>query len=162
MSDTLSQIPLKYEPLKNNRFIVKFPSDMGIQVWWVTASGLPSISISSVPIPFLNTETYVAGKYTWEPFDITFRNLIGPSTVQALMEWVRLEAESVTGRMGYAAGYKRDFTIEMLDPTNVTVSKWLVKNAWITKSSQGNLSYDDDKLNETTISIAYDYAINIF
>ncbi len=37
---------------------------------------------------------------------VTFKDPIGPSASQALMEWFRLHAESVTGRMGYAAGYK--------------------------------------------------------
>jgi len=90
MSDILNQIPLKYEPLKNNRFIVRFPSDMGIQSWWVASSGLPSVNQNSVEIPFMNTSTYVLGRVTWEKIDVTFRNLIGPSTAQALMEWIRL------------------------------------------------------------------------
>ncbi len=40
----------------------------------------------------------------------------GPSASQAVMEWVRLHSESVTGRQGYAAGYKRDLELEMSDP----------------------------------------------
>jgi hypothetical protein len=43
------------------------------------------------------------------------------------MEWVRLHAESVTGRMGYAAGYKKDVDLEMLDPTGVAVEKWILQ-----------------------------------
>ena len=59
-------------------------------------------------IPFLNTETYVIGRFNWNPISVTFRDPIGPSATQALMEWVRLHSESVTGRQGYAAGYKKD------------------------------------------------------
>ena len=29
------------------------------------------------------------------------------------MEWVRLHSESVTGRQGYAAGYKKDIELEV-------------------------------------------------
>jgi hypothetical protein len=43
------------------------------------------------------------------------------------MEWVRLCAESVTGRMGYAAGYKKNVDLEMLDPTGVVVEKWILE-----------------------------------
>ena len=59
-------------------------------------------------IPFLNTSTYVVGRYNWETIQVTLRDPIGPSASQAVMEWVRLHSESVTGRQGYAAGYKRD------------------------------------------------------
>ena len=162
MSDLLNQIPLSYEPLRNNRYVVKFPSDMGIQTWTVASSGLPSINQNSIEIPWMNTSTYVLGRYVWEKIDIIFRNLLGPSTAQALMEWVRLESEEVTGRQGYAAGYKRDISIELLDPTGVTVQKWVLKNAFPTTVSFGTLKYDDDAINEISCSIQYDYGILVF
>lgn len=161
MSDTLLTL-MNYEPHKNNRFIVKFPSDMGIQSWWVSASGLPAFNVAETEVPFMNTKAYIAGQYSWDTIEVKFRNFIGPSTVQALMEWVRLCAESVTGRMGYKAGYARDITIEQLDPSEVTVSKWLLKNAWISKLSQDGLSYDDDKINETSVTLRYDYAVSVY
>jgi hypothetical protein len=46
---------------------------------------------------------------------VVFRDPIGPSATQAIMEWVRLHSESITGRQGYAAGYKRPVELEMLD-----------------------------------------------
>ena len=163
MSDILSKIPLQYEPLRPNRFIVKFlDSSLGIQSWWVTSSGMPAINVNSVEIPWMNTRTYVPGRYTWEKIDVTFKSLIGPSSAQALMEWVRLEAESVTGRMGYAAGYKRDVTIEMLDPTGVSVQKWLLKNCFPTTVSFGSNKYDDDSISEISVGLVYDYGILIY
>jgi hypothetical protein len=53
-----------------------------------------------------NTSTWVLGRFTWESIDVVFRDPIGPSATQAIMEWVRLHSESITGRQGYAAGYK--------------------------------------------------------
>ena len=67
-----------------------------------------------------------------ETINVTFRDPIGPSASQALMEWVRLTAESVTGRMGYAAGYKKDLDLEMLDPTGVAVEKWILQGTFLT------------------------------
>ena len=162
MSNLLSSIPLQYEPLRNNRYIVKFPSDMGIQSWSVASSSLPSINQNSIEIPWMNTSTYVLGRYVWEKIDVTFRNLIGPSTAQALTEWIRLQSEEVTGRQGYAAGYKRDISIELLDPTGVSVQKWILKNAFTTTVSYGTLKYDDDAINEISCSIQYDYGILVY
>lgn len=159
MSDLLLKMPLNYEPLRNNRWLMRFPADLGIQEWWLTKAARPKISQEAKEIPFLNTSTYVVGKYKWESMQITLRDPIGPSASQAIMEWVRLHSESVTGRQGYAAGYKRDLEIEMLDPTGVVVSKWILKNAFITNADFGTLDYGNDDLAQIDITLQYDYAI---
>jgi hypothetical protein len=87
----------------------------------VSTTSRPKYTSDETEIPFLNTSTYVVGRFKWESISVTFRDPIGPSATQALMEWVRLHSESVTGRQGYAAGYKKDIELEMLDPTGVVV-----------------------------------------
>lgn len=162
MSDLLFKAPLVYEPLRKNRFIFTFPSDLGLQSWYVSTAALPSINQGIIEIPFLNTSTWVLGRYTWDEMSISFRQFIGPSTTQALMEWIRLCSESVTGRQGYAAGYKRNVTIQMLDPTGVAVQKWVLVNAFPGVSNFGSLGYDDDALAEAEVSFRYDYAVLIY
>lgn len=159
MSDLLSRMPLEYEPLRNNRFLMRFPSDLGIQEMWVASTSRPTISQSETEIPFINTSTWVVGRYTWDSITITVRDPIGPSASQAIMEWVRLHSESVSGRQGYAVSYKRDLVLSMLDPTGVEVSQWIIKNAFITNASGGDLSYDDDGLSTWTITVRPDYCI---
>ena len=124
-------MPLEYEPLRKNRFLLRFPSDLGIQSWWVASASRPTITMGETEIPFLNTSTWVVGRYLWEQINVTLRDPIGPSASQAVMEWIRLASESVTGRQGYAASYARDMIIEMLDPTGVAVSQWIMKNCII-------------------------------
>ena len=141
MSDLLIKAPISYEPLRKNRWLFRFPADLGIQEWWLASASRPSITQNDVKIPFLNTSTYVIGRYEWETIQITLRDPIGPSASQAIMEWVRLHSESVTGRQGYAAGYKRDIELEMLDPTGVVVEKWICKNCWITNMEGGDLTH---------------------
>lgn len=162
MAELLFKAPLVYEPLRKNRFIFSFPSDTGIQSWWVSMSALPSINQNSTEMAFLNTSTWVLGRYVWEELTISFRQFIGPSTTQALMEWVRLESESATGRQGYAAGYKRNISISMLDPTGVPVQKWVLINAFPTTVNFGDLAYDSDDIAVAEMSLRYDYAINVF
>ena len=159
MSDLLLKMPLNYEPLRQNRWLLRFPSDLGIQEWWCKTAKRPHIKQESKPIQFLNTETYVVGRYTWDTIQVTLRDPIGPSASQAVMEWVRLHSESVSGRQGYAAGYKRDVELEMLDPTGVVVSKWILKNVFVTDADFGNLDYSSDELAEITITLQMDYAI---
>jgi hypothetical protein len=162
MADLLMKMPLQYEPKRQNRFILSFPNSLGINSWYVESTTRPKIKIAEVPIPFLNTETYVAGKFNWESMDVTFRDPIGPSASQALMEWVRLHAESVTGRMGYAAGYKKDLTLEMLDPTGVAVEKWLLIGTFLTGVDFDSLSYDSDKLVTVKATLRPDRCILVY
>lgn len=138
---------------------MRFPSDLGISEWMLSSAGRPQINQQSKEIEFLNTSTYVLGRYTWGDMQVTLRDPISPSASQAIMEWVRLGSESVTGRQGYAAGYKRDVELEMLDPTGVVVQKWILKNTFLTNVQFGNLSYSDDSLAEITATLVFDYAI---
>jgi hypothetical protein len=162
MADLLMKMPAPYEPKRVNRFIVRFDSSLGINEWFVTSAARPSAKINSVAIPFLNTSTYVAGRFEWNEIRITFKDPIGPSASQALMEWFRLHAESVTGRMGYAAGYKKNVDLEMLDPTGVVVEKWKLEGCFITDLNFNELDYSRDDLASITTSLRMDRCIQIY
>ena len=162
MADLLMKMPVPYEPLRKNRFILRFPTSLGINEWYVTSTARPSAKIKSVEIPFLNTKTYVAGIFEWEEIKVTFKDPIGPSASQALMEWFRLHAESVTGRMGYAAGYKKDVELEMLDPTGVVVQKWILQGCFLTSLNFGELNYSTDDLANIDASLRMDRCILVY
>jgi hypothetical protein len=162
MADLLMKMPVPYEPKRQNRFILRFPSSLGINEWFVESAARPSIKIGSTEIQFLNTSTFVAGRFNWDPITVKFRDPIGPSAAQALMEWVRLCAESVTGRMGYAAGYKKNVDIEMLDPTGVVVEKWILEGAFMTDVNFGSLGYSTDGLADISATLRMDRCILVY
>jgi hypothetical protein len=162
MADLLMKMPVPYEPKRKNRFILRFPSSLGINEWYVTSTSRPSAKIIATEIPFLNTSTYVAGRFTWEEIKVTFKDPIGPSASQALMEWFRLHAESVTGRMGYAAGYKKNVELEMLDPTGVVVEKWILEGCFLTNLNFGDLNYSQDDLATIDASLRMDRCIQVY
>ena len=162
MADLLMKMPIPYEPKRINRFILRFPSSLGINEWFVESTSRPKIKIGSTEIQFLNTSTYVAGRFTWDPINVKFRDPIGPSAAQALMEWVRLHAESVTGRMGYAAGYKKNVDLEMLDPTGVVVEKWILEGTFLTDVAFGDLGYSNDGLVQISASLRMDRCILVY
>ena len=159
MSDMILKMPLQYEPLRKNRWIMRFPADLGIQEWYLASAQRPGVSNNPKPIPFLNTETYVAGRYVWDEINVTLNDPIGPSASQAVMEWERLHTESITGRQGYAAGYKRDVELCMLDPTGVVVQLWILKNCFINNVKFGELTYSDDGVAQITMTLRPDYCI---
>ena len=153
MAELLRGIPVDFEPKRKNRFILEFPTELGIEVWKIQKFKRPKMNINSVPIDFMNEKNYVAGKYTWDSMSITFLDTIGPSTSQQLMEWVRLHAESLTGKMGYAAGYKKNIILKSLDPNGVEIDKWFLEQCMITSVDFGDNDYGSDELVNITVEI---------
>jgi hypothetical protein len=162
MADLLMKMPIPYEPKRENRWILRFPSSLGINEWYVESFARPKMTIASKEIEFLNTSTFVAGRFKWEPLTVKFRDPIGPSASQAVMEWIRLCAESVTGRMGYAAGYKKNVDLEMLDPTGVVVEKWILEGAFLLGYEGGSLAYNSDNIAGITSTIQMDRCILVY
>jgi len=146
-------MPIQFEPKKVNRFVLEFPNELNIESWLVQTSGRPKMKINPVKIDYLNSASYVAGKYEWEAITIKFIDPIGPSTSSKIMEWVRLHAESMTGRMGYAAGYMKDLIIKSLDPVGTDVEKWVLHESMITAIDFGDNDHGNDELQMVTITV---------
>jgi hypothetical protein len=153
MADMIRGIPIDYEPKRVNRFFAEFPSELGLEVWKIQKFKRPSMTINKTDIRFMNETNYVAGSYVWNELDLTFLDVIGPSTSQQLMEWVRLEVESLTGRMGYAAGYKKNIYLKAVDPTGVDVEKWFLEQCMITSVDFGDNDYGTDDIQTVTLKL---------
>ena len=149
-------VPVEQEPKRKNRFTLEFPTELGIESFLVQTSGKPSIEINATEIPYMNTSTWVSGRYKWNPIDVEFIDVIGPSTTQKVMEWVRLHAESSTGRMGYAIGSKKNLVLKALDPTGIEVEKWTLIGCLITNASFDDYAYDADDVSRVKITIQPD------
>ena len=162
MADLLMKMPIPYEPKRENRWILRFPSSLGINEWYVESTSRPKLTIASKEIEFLNTSTFVAGRFKWDAVSVKFRDPIGPSASQAIMEWIRLCAESVTGRMGYAAGYKKNVDLEMLDPTGVVVEKWILYGTFLSDVNFNQLNYSQDGLATIATTLRMDRCVLIY
>lgn len=153
MTDMIRGIPFDYEPKRSNRFVLEFPTELGIESWKVQKFKRPELDIESTDIGYMNEWNYVSGKYKWGTADITFIDTIGPSTTTQTMEWVRLSAESLTGRMGYAAGYKKTIILKQLDPGGIPVEKWTLEQCMITKVSFSDNDHESSDVNTVTITV---------
>ena len=106
----------------------------GIPAYVVKGVGAVSVTQGTVELNHINVSRYVKGKTVWDPISLTLFDPITPSGAQAVMEWVRLHHESVTGRDGYSDFYKKDLTFNVLGPVGDIVSEWIIKGAFITNS----------------------------
>jgi hypothetical protein len=153
MAEMIRSVPFEYEVKRVNRFVAEFADELGIESWKVQKFKRPSMKINPVEIPYMNEMNYVAGRYTWNSIQIEFIDPIGPSTSQQLMEWVRLHAESLTGRMGFAAGYKKNILLKELDPTGVEVAKFFLEQCMITSIDFGDNDHGSDELTKITLEL---------
>jgi len=107
----------------------------------------------------LNVKRWVKGKADWQQLQCTLYDPVVPSAAQAVMEWVRLSHESVTGRDGYSDFYKKDCSIQVLGPVGDIVEEWTLKQAWIKSANFGTLDQTTSEPIEIELSLRYDYAI---
>jgi len=155
--DTNEMFFTAFEPKQQNRYIMLidgFPSYM--------IKGVSAINVTQevVPLNHINVRRNVKGKSIWQNVTFTLFDPITPSGAQAVMEWVRLHHESLTGRDGYSDFYKKDLTFNVLGPVGDIVSEWILKGALITTATFGDYSYDNESAaQEISMEVAIDYAV---
>jgi hypothetical protein len=145
-----------FEPKMKNRFILYVD---GIPSYIVKKVARPSIKQDSKPIDHINVQRYVKGKTTWGAMQLELYDPIVPSGAQAVMEWVRLHHESVTGRDGYLEFYKKDLTLNILGPVGDKVEEWIIKGAQITEVNFGDLDWSTDEVMSFTLTVQPDYCV---
>jgi hypothetical protein len=148
-----------FEPKMKNRFIMEF-TNTGIQAYTVKAANRPSITFEKVTMDHINVKRQLKGKGEWQDLEVTLYDPIVPSAAQAVMEWVRLSHESVTGRDGYADFYKKDITIKMLGPVGDVIEEWKLMGAFITNANFGDLDWSNaTDPASITLTLSMDYCI---
>ena len=146
-----------FEPKQSNRFILYMD---GVPSYLVKGVSAVSLQQNAVPLNHINVQRYVKGKTIWQPITFTLYESITPSGAQAVMEWVRLGHESVTGRDGYSDFYKKDITFNVIGPVGDIVSEWIIKGAVITSVNFGDYNWDDDgTIVNISVEVQPDYCI---
>ena len=146
-----------FEPKLQNRFVMFID---GIPAYLIKKISRPSISFGEVVLDHINVKRKIKGKANWENITCDLYDPVTPSGAQAVMEWVRLHHESVTGRDGYSDFYKKDLTFNVLGPVGDIVSEWIIKGALITEASFGDYNYDtENTAQEITMTVQPDYCV---
>jgi hypothetical protein len=146
-----------FEPKVKNRFIMYVD---GIPSYVIKKIGPVSVEMGEIKLNHINVYRKIKGRAAWADIEMTLFDPITPSGAQAVMEWVRLHHESVTGRDGYSDFYKKDVTINVLGPVGDIVSEWIIKGAFIKTAGFGDYSWDEDAAaQELTVTLGMDYCI---
>ena len=145
-----------FEPKMKNRYVMEIEN---IPSYLVKAANRPSIQFEPIVLDHINVKRKLKGKGDWQDVTITLYDPIVPSAAQAVMDWIRLGHESITGRDGYADFYKKDITFYMLGPVGDKIEQWKLKGAFISQANFGDLAFDSNEPATIELTLSYDYAI---
>lgn len=146
-----------YEPKTQNRFIMYLD---GIPSFLIRKTDRPKIVSERKALDHINLQRYYKGKSIWQEVQMELYDAIVPSGAQAVMEWIRLSHESVTGRDGYMDFYKKNVTVNVLGPVGDKVEEWTLVGAFVTNGDFQSVDWTNtgDPLS-VNITVSYDYAI---
>ena len=146
-----------FEPKQANRFIMYVD---GVPSYMIKEVGEIKIEQKAVTLNHINVQRKVKGKSTWGDVSMKLYDPITPSGAQAVMEWVRLHHESVTGRDGYSDFYKKDVTINVLGPVGDIVSEWILKGAFINSATFDGYKWEDEGTAQSiSLNLSMDYCV---
>jgi hypothetical protein len=145
-----------FEPKVQNRFLLEVD---GIPSFIMKKVSRPQIECGEVVLDHINIIRKMKGKCKWGDITVTLYDPIVPSGAQAVMEWVRTQHESVTGRDGYADFYKKDLNIFVLGPVGDKIENWSVKGAYIKTAQFGDLDWSTETAVEIQLTLGVDYCV---
>ena len=145
-----------FEPKLQNRFLMEIE---GIPAYLIKNLNRPNVTFNNITLDHINVKRKIKGKANWEPISCELYDPVTPSGAQAVMEWVRLSHESVTGRDGYSDFYKKNIHIRTLGPVGDVVEEWILKGAYCQSANFGPMDWTSDAPATISLNIEMDYAI---
>ena len=145
-----------FEPKLQNRFIMYID---GIPSYLIKKIGRPSVTFGEVVLDHINVKRKLKGKANWDNITLDLYDPATPTGAQAVMEWIRLSHEAVTGRDGYSDFYKKEIRIKTLGPVGDVVEEWICKGAYVKQANFGDADWSVDTPMNINITIRMDYAI---
>ena len=146
-----------YEPKQANRFILYMD---GFPSYIIKQISSFAIGNGEVILNHINVDRKIKGKSKWGDVTLNLYDPVTPSGAQAVMEWVRLHHESVTGRDGYSDFYKKDLTLNVLGPVGDIVSEWVLKGAYIKTATFPEFNWSTENTPvELQMALGIDYAV---
>jgi hypothetical protein len=128
-------LPVEYEPMRQNRFLVKFPDEFQLELWYTESIERPK---------------YVKNK--WSNMKIVFRDAVGHSSSKALFNLIKfVEKFKIYTEPQQLPLFL--FEIQMLDPTGVAVEKWQIAVEEIISIDFGNCDYSSDEIEKPRMII---------
>ena len=131
----------------------------------VISTSRPNLTHEEVVIDSYNSKMYLAGKHTWEPITIVFRDDMSSKVIKAIGAQLNKQVDHADQASSIAgSAYKFGMQIETLDGNNTTpvvFDQWDLSGCFITQVQYGDLNYADSNMVQVTMTVRFDQAAHI-
>lgn len=149
----------KFEPLRMYRWILTFDA---IPAYMAKTFARPTRTFEEIQVDYINTKRWLAGKHTWNDIQLTLYSPIDESAASKVETWCKMNYDEVNGQAGYATQYKKDITLDMLDPAGNAAEQWTLGGCWPREVNYNELDYNSSEAATITMTLRYDSAILMF
>ena len=130
----------------------------------VVTTSRPNLSFEEVPIHRYTTTAYVAGKYTWDPLNVSVEDDVTGLAAAVIGEQQERQ-QKLIGADGpwmntapTASAYKFGARLEMLDGNETVLEEWILEGCWLQAVDRGDLDYQDSGAVTIQLTIRFDHA----
>ena len=125
----------------------------------------PSVTFEEMEVPIYNSRVYLAGKHSWEPMTVNFRDDVNGSVSKLVGEQIQKQFDFME-QAGASAGidYKFITRVETLDGGNGASSPnvletWELYGCFITNANYNDMNYASAEPATIALSIRFDNAV---
>lgn len=149
--------PETYKPILQFRFRIIF-SNLPNVSFYGKGTTLPTVENGIITAEYGNTYFKIKGKTRWNDITISCY-AYEEMTMDELWDLLNTLYQDVEqGKDFYADQYKKDITIQLLNPKEEVIGTWRLIGAVIASINNGQLDYGVEEIVQPEITIAYDYA----
>lgn len=144
------------------RFRVTFVGDgfNNLATTHVIAASRPQLSHDPIQIDAYNSKIYLAGKHTWSPVNVTFRDDVDSVLMRQINNQMNRQIDHANqSGVQAGSGYKFGMIVETLDggnPDPTALDTYTLAGCYITQVGYGDLNYAQSDQIAMTITVQYD------
>ena len=105
---------------------------------------LPRLSTAVMHMRYMNEDVKVSGGASVDSNSIVCRDFVDRAVLKQLNDWMAQVHDPVTGKIGYASEYKKQATIQLIDPKGEVKRSVTAKGVWPSSISFSDLDYNTD------------------
>ena len=105
---------------------------------------MPKLSTAVMHLRYMNEDVKVSGGASVDGNSIVCRDFVDRKVLATLNAWMASVHDPETGNIGYASDYKKQGTIQLLDPKGEVQRSVTAKGMWPSSMSFSDLDYTAD------------------
>ena len=155
------------DPKRNYRFLVTLGNLPDGAQWYAKKINKPSFKITESKHSYLNHNFYYPGRVEWDEVSVTLVDPVQPDAVFETFVIIHASGyrppatfnDTTTISKEKAISFMGRVECTVIDSNGGVLETWSLEGAWIKNVQFSELSYEDDGLQEITLTFRYDWAV---